>query len=45
MLKERYRSVAHQFADIDPLKLDRAGLVGGVARKVLDLDTFAFTEA
>ena len=44
MLKERYRSIGHQFAKIDPLNLKNEGLVGAVSRKVLELDAFEFTE-
>ena len=45
MLKERYRAIGHQFANTDPLGLDKTGFVGSVARKVLDLDSFGFNEA
>ena len=44
MLKERYRAIGHQLAKTDPLELDKTGLVGSVARRVLDHDSFGFNE-
>lgn len=43
MLIERYRSIGHQFAKVDPLGLPRNNFVGSVDESVLDLSAFEFT--
>jgi 2-oxoglutarate dehydrogenase complex dehydrogenase (E1) component-like enzyme len=34
---ERYRSIGHQFAAVDPLKIKRTEFVGAVSHNELDL--------
>jgi 2-oxoglutarate dehydrogenase complex dehydrogenase (E1) component-like enzyme len=43
MLIERYRSIGHQFAKIDPLNLPEQNFVGSVDQSVLNLSAFEFT--
>ena len=45
MLIERYRSIGHQFAKVDPLNLPNQNLIGAVDPSKISLDAFEFTEA
>jgi 2-oxoglutarate dehydrogenase complex dehydrogenase (E1) component-like enzyme len=40
---DRYRSIGHQHAKIDPLNLPKNNFVGSVDSSVLDLSAFEFT--
>lgn len=45
MLIERYRSIGHQFAKVDPLNLPRGNFIGAVDPSKLSLEAFEFTDA
>ena len=43
MMIERYRSIGHQFAKVDPLGMDKKDFIGSIDQEVLGIKAFDFT--
>ena len=43
MMIERYRTIGHQFAKVDPLHMEKKAFVGSIDQEVLGIKAFDFT--
>lgn len=45
MMIEKYRSIGHQFASIDPLNQPKSHFVGSIDPKEISMESFEFTQS